>query len=275
MRTLTNSVFVLIAVNGLCAGATFAGMSVVYPGGGNHVHKATTPKIAVRLTNDPIQNAGDFFLRDNVSPVVKSELAGGDTAFGGWTFDYATKWKSVGGTLTIDSYKARAPFQAFAGAELTARYNRAVGDPTNLRWIQLVIPKQPFDPDATYNANTGELVNAGPIAAATGPFIDPYPNDGADGGPFYWHGGEIAGHTGGANFDLRFRDFPQVPVTMTKANGLNFQLYLVEWDGATNVYFLDAINWGFRGRWVPTPGAASLATIGMTLIAVRRRRDAA
>ncbi len=265
--------FLPVAVLGLVlSGAVQAGMVVVYPSAANHRHSLTTGKIQSTLTPDPVFNAAEFFLLDNVSAAVKAELAGGDVAFPGWTFDYASKWKGVTGTLNIDRYTAEKPYPAFAGAALDARYQRASGDPARLRWIQFVqtIPPFAFDPDETFDSLTGASVGNGALPACVGAFIDPCGNDGTDGGPFYWNSAEIGNETSGTNafgaFDLHFSDFPRVPVSNTyRKNGLSFQLYLVEWDGARNVSFLDGIRWGFVG--VPEPPVLLIALLGLLLAA--------
>lgn len=269
--------FVPFAVLGLVLSSTVqAGMVVVYPSAANHRHSLITGEIRSTLTPDPVFNAGEFFLLDSVSDAVKTELAGGDVAFPGWTFDYASKWKGVTGTLTIDRYTAEKPYPAFAGAALDARYARASGDPARLRWIQFVqtMPPFAFDPDETFDTLTGASVGNGALPACVGAFIDPCGNDGTDGGPFYWNSAEIANETSGTNafgaFDLHFSDFPRVPVSNTyPKNGLSFQLYLVEWDGAKNVNFLDGIRWGFVG--VPEPPALLVALLGLALATLWRK----
>ena len=78
-------------------------------------------------------------------------------------------------------------------------------------------------------------------------------------------------HTNGNNafgaFDLEFRDFPQVPVRVgdLAPNGLQFELYLVEWDlNNDNIFFLDGIQWGFTA--VPEPSTIVLSGMGLAIV---------
>lgn len=277
---------VMLGLAGLAAASIApvvgAAITVTYPQANSnfHTHQAHYGSLTSTLVPDPVANANEFFLLNGVSQKARDELAGGDTAFAGWTFDYTTKWQNTAtGNLTIDLYMARALGNAFGGAALQARYNKGANDPNmNLQWIQLVKPIGiPFDPDQIFNIHTGATVSNGTIPAANGEFIDPWPNDGTDGGPFYWHSGEIAGYTNSAdnfgNFSLKFSDRPAtaLPPGVPKT-GMLFELYLVNWDGRNQgrVEFLDGIQWGYE--LVPTPGTTALAAMGGVLVARRRRR---
>lgn len=277
-----NALLGLIGVAAGLAPLATAAITVTYPQANSnfHTHQAFNGSLVSTLVPDPVANANEFFLLNNVSQKARDELAGGDTAFAGWTFDYTTKWQNTAtGNLTIDLYMARALGNAFGGAALQARYNKGANDPNmNLQWIQLVKPIGiPFDPDQIFSINTGATISNGTIAAANGEFIDPWPNDGTDGGPFYWNSGEFAANTNSAdnfgNFSLKFSDRPQtaLPPGIAKT-GMLFELYLVNWDGRNQgrVEFLDGIQWGYE--LVPTPGATSLAAVGGFLISRRRRR---
>jgi len=212
---------------------------------------------------------------------VKNELASGDVSFSGYTFDYATEWRNPAmGNLIIDILKARKPYPAFAGANLDARYNKATGETEKgqLRWIQLVTPSHTFDPDELFNTTTGQPISNGPLAACTGVFIDPCGNDGTDGGPFYFNSDEIATYTNGnddfGNFNLRFVDFPAIPVNSARnPTSLQFELYLTDYDPTNKkVYFLDGIPWGFVG--IPEPGSVYLFVIGLLgLVVVQLHRE--
>jgi hypothetical protein len=260
-----NALLGLIGVAAGLAPLATAAITVTYPQANSnfHTHQAFNGSLVSTLVPDPVANANEFFLLNNVSQKARDELAGGDTAFAGWTFDYTTKWQNTAtGNLTIDLYMARALGNAFGGAALQARYNKGANDPNmNLQWIQLVKPIGiPFDPDQIFSINTGATISNGTIAAANGEFIDPWPNDGTDGGPFYWNSGEFAANTNSAdnfgNFSLKFSDRPQtaLPPGIAKT-GMLFELYLVNWDGRNQgrVEFLDGIQWGYE--LVPTPGA--------------------
>ncbi len=258
-----------------------ASITVTYPSGANYLHRAFNGEITSTLTPDPVANANEFFLLNGVSQTVQDEISSGDWEIGEWTFDYSSKWRNTAtGNLTIDRYEAIAPANRQGGAVLQTRYTKGTADPTmNLQWIQLVTPiGGAFDPDQTYNPNTGVPGVNGPINPANGAFIDPYPNDGSDGGPFYWNSDEIGGYTSSGDnfgtFDLKFFDRPRrtLPVGGTM-RGYTFELYLVNWDGNSSghVEFLDGIQWGFVV--VPAPSTIGLAAFG-SIFALRRRRSA-
>lgn len=256
------------------------GLSIVYPTSANYNHSSLCPAGdgSSHLTPDPVQNAGEFFSLSSISNEVKSELGSGDTSFSGWTFNYDT-WLTASGTLYIDVYKSVFYSNHSSGAHFQARYVKGSGDPSTLRWVQYVDPDKPFDPDQLYNVNTGLPGSNGPIAPANGGFIDPYPNDGTDGGPFYWHGGEISSYTSGADsfggYDLKFVDHPRVFHPPTSTNGMDFELYLVSWDGAKTVNFLGGIQWGFEGACaVPEPATLGLCLAGLgAVIPLKKRRN--
>ena len=276
MNRMTASV--VTSVLFLAAGVAQGQISVTYPPLGSHVHTAYNGSTRSTLTPDPVTNANEFFLLPGVSNDVQNEISSGDWDSGEWHFDYTSKWRNTAhGNLSVDKYNATAPFKAFGGAELQARYTKAAGDADmNLQWIQLVKPVGfSFDPDETFNANTGASTGNGPIAAANGMFIDPYPNDGTDGGPFYWNETEWPRFQNGSDnfgaFSLKFSDRPRVAVQLGETKSMLFELYLVNWDGNANgtVEFLDGIQWGFTVT--PTPGTLALFGMG-SLLAVKRRR---
>lgn len=248
-----------------------AAVTVVYPSAGNHVHSSNCPAGdgESHLAPDPV-GSNEFFLLSGVSQAVKDELssATADTSFSTWTFNYDT-WATANGTIYIDVYKSVFYSNHSSGVDFHVRYVKGTGDPANLRWVQYVSPSSPFDPDQSYDVNTGQPIPGGngPTPPANGGFIDPYPNDGADGGPFYWHGGEIASHTNGnnafGNFDLEFIDHPRTFHPPISSNGMSFELYLVSWDGATTVNYLTGIQWGFEGACVPEPVTLGLVPLGL------------
>jgi len=227
------------------------------------------------LDPDPVHNASEFFLLSGVSQAARAELAGGDTDFSGWTFNYNT-WGTANGTLHIDIYESLFYSNHSSGAIFQARYIKGQNDPSDLRWVQHVNPENPFDPDEEFDENTGRPVSNGPIQPADGGFIDPYPNDGTDGGPFYWHGGEIGDYTSGSDefgsYDLKFEDSPQGFHPPVSSDGMAFELYLVSWDADKTVDFLEGVQWGWQGACVPAPGAILLGGIGVCLVGWLRRR---
>lgn len=251
----------LVIVSILACLTDVLAITVVYPTSGNHLHTAYDPAGSdgipppdsfVFLNPDPIQNPGEFFLLSAVSQVVKDELAAGDTAFPGWTFDYT--FSTLSGTMFVDEYKAQYLTDHVGGGLINTRYKKGAGDPANLRWIQLI-------------------TTTNPLHGATSPYIDPYPNDGTDGAPFYWHSGEIADHIAGAkdygfgkDYDLHFKDFSRrehplpIPFDPIKWRA---ELYLVEWDGAKHVTFHDGIQWGWEMHPIPEPSTIFLLATGL------------
>lgn len=262
--------FIAIILVLLICSPCFGNLTVVYPDSSHHTHSSTCPSGdgSSHLVPDPVENADDWFILTSISQKIKDELASGDTTFPGWTFNYNTNtWGTANGTLFVDIYESVFYSNHSSGAHLQARYVKGSGDPTNLRWIQYVDPENPFDPDQLYDPSTGLPVSNGPIAPADGGFIDPYTNDGTDGGPFYWHGGEIGNYTSASDafgsFDLKFDDNPRVFHPPVSSNGMAFELYLVSWNGIKTVDFLGGIEWGFEGECVPDPASLTLSLIGL------------
>jgi len=279
-----HSLYVVVIALALLPGSVLAGLTVVYPDSAHYKHSSNCPVGDGKsyLTPDPIKNSSEFFNLSGVSKDARDELADGDTSFEGWTFDYTNKWCSANGTLYIDIYKSVFYGNHFSGAAFEARYIKGDGDPDKLRWIQYVAPEKPFDPDQEYDPVTGQPTTTnGSIAPANGGFIDPYPNDTQDNGPFYCHSGttgdwSITNFTNGTNsfgeYDLRFEDYPRVHHPPVSSNGMSFELYLVGWNGSKQVDFLGGIQWGFHGACVPAPGAVLLGALGMGLVGWMRRR---
>lgn len=228
------------------------GIIVVYPPPDHYRHVAfdpagtPPPDSFVFLNPDPIANARDFFLLDSVSQALKNELddtdgdgkSDGDTHFDGWTFDYS--FKSLSGTLYINTYEAEYKGDHWGGAEIDITYKKGPNDPETLRWIQLITTTHPLN-------------------GATSPYIDPYPNDGTDGAPFYYYEGEVTDPLHFYDFSSRTHPLPIpfAPITWRA------ELYLVEWDNAKKVIFHDGIQWGWEMHPIPEPSTIILLASGL------------
>lgn len=247
-------------------------VTLLYPAASQHDHHAADPAgdSNVFLAPDPVENSGELFLQSSVSQAMKDELAGGDTDFSGWTFDY--DGGTLAGTITIDEYEAAYSDDHVGGGRISIRYEKGVDDPETLRWVQLI---------TTTDA----------LGGATSPYIDPHPNDddSAD-GPFYYcdppgdalcDDFDIADHVDGAedygfgtDYDLHFFDFSRREHEMPFENiSWTAELWLVSWDEATTVTFHDGIEWG----WVmtPEPSSALLVLVGLVGLAGRAGRRTA
>ena len=253
-------------------------VTLFYPSVGNHIHEAydpagsgkkPAPDSRIILTPDPVANSAEFFLMAGVSQSIKDELAnaGSEVDFTGWTFNY--DGTMLNGSFVVDQYKAKYLGAHYGGGEIEVRYKRGAGDPTNLRWIQLVTDNRPFDPDGP-----------GPMGPYTPPVID----GDFDDQPFYYLDTEIGDHSGGSTdwgfgreYDLHFHDFSRrrhetpVPPEFDPIRW-RAELYLVSWDADKTVTFHHGINWGWNMTPVPeSPGLAPFSAALILLFIYRKR----
>ena len=245
-------------------------VTLVHPQTANHVHFSICPALdgINILVPDPAEGGGGTFLLTSPSQEIQDELAGGDSTYGDWTFDYAGS--TLNGTFTVDIYKSRFKGTHHSGSEISMRYKKGAGDPANLRWVQLVTTSDPLDPNGS-----------DPPGPPTSPYIDPYPDDSDGvGGPFYYS--DEVGHTfdyrtriGGAtdasgfgkDYDIRFYDFPSrihAPTSYVKWQG---ELWLTAADTTDKeVTFHDGVGYGFEAGcidWDDLEGLTFGATSGL------------
>lgn len=180
---------------------------------------------------------------------VQRELAdpNADTDFSGWTINEGVP---LSGIFTVDYYNSKFVAIHQSGSQIRARYTKGPGDPDTLRWVQLV--------DSTQAINN---------PAEKYPIIDPAPEDEPNSTnpdpakyrPFYYNEEEIADRTGGADYDLKFYDFPTRSHPPTGIARWEGTLYLSSWDGNTpgTVTLHGGIQYGFVAGclvWEDWPG---------------------
>ena len=113
----------------LAAPSVSRAVTLHHPPAGQHIHTSVCPAadgINV-LVPDPVQNADETFLLLSPSQAIQDELAGGDTSYDDWTFDY------TGGTLSgdfyVDVYKSSFVGDHNSGCEINMRYKKGPGIP--------------------------------------------------------------------------------------------------------------------------------------------------
>jgi len=191
------------------------------------------------------------YVAPGADPALIPELVAGDTPFGavGWGFAWGPP---LNGDLLIDLYASTFVGVHQSGAEIDIRYNRAPGDPENLRWIQII-------------------ETSAPLNGAVPPYIDPFPNDDPPpppGLPFYWTEAEHALHSNGVNpngpFDLHFHDLSNRSHPPTSLQWWMATLYLVSWNGLDPgiVVIHDGITWGWVGACAESSGACCMPPSG-------------
>lgn len=228
-------------------------VTVVNASGANHISFSICPALdgANFLDPDPPVYLG------TVSQAMIDELANGDTAYPGWTFQSATN--PLAGTFTIDEYKSRFVAVHRSGSEINMRYKRGAGDPANLRWAQCITTNSPIDPNG-----------ANPPPPPTSPYMDPYPDDAdGEGGPFYYsdqagsefdyrdHINGAADYGFGTDYDVHFYDFPTRTHPPTSYVEWHGELWLTDLGPGTNVIFYGGFKYGFKAgciAWLPPLG---------------------
>jgi uncharacterized protein (TIGR03382 family) len=187
-----------------------------------------------------------------------------------WTSDFGG---SLNGTLNVYYYKAidqdgihpsrgtAFPGVCFHAADINLSYTRGAGDPAHLAWVQVIETSE----------SAGGLPNGVP-------YVDPYPNDGADDAPFYFNESDNPAnyvHRVPAGADMVFGDIPNRnhPDETAYSVWWRANLFLASWtdDNPYHLVLHDGIRWGFDGECVPTPGTLAVAALA-GLLATRRRR---
>lgn len=168
---------------------------------------------------------------------IFKELKNGDVTFKNFTFK---KGAALNGTLTVDYYHSKFLNNHNSGGQIRARYKKGTGDPSNLRWVQMVNSQMPINsPPEKY------------------PIIDPFPEDEPNKTnpdpnkyrPFYYNEEEIADCSNKNTFDLKFYDFSSRYHPPTSSETWTGDLYIASWDGNTpgTVTLHDGIKWGWVG----------------------------
>jgi hypothetical protein len=173
-----------------------------------------------------------------------------------WIFDYGGQ---LSGTLFIDVYYAYDKHTGDVcrhGAHLSASYLPSPNDPSTLDWVQVFV--------ASYDKNG--------VPGGT-PLVDPFYNDGTDGGPFYFSNlDNPSGFYEGFNNDLLiFGDTPGAPHWEEDAFSVSLELFLFlsykDPLDDRHLYICDGISWGYFGVCVPAPSAASASSIFVLIVA--------
>jgi hypothetical protein len=215
-----NQLLKMILTGALCHALTLpAAITVINPAAANHTPKSDCPALdgSNQLNPDPAQ----YLAPPPAGQGVLAELANGDSPFPGWTFNAGA---ALNGTLTINYYHSRFVDTHFSGAQIKATYTPGPGDPSTLRFVQMIETSDPLN-------------------GATSPYVDPYPNDDPTNAPlpFYWTEKETK------KFGLTFYDFSKRSHPPTSSVTWRGNLYLTSWDGNVpgTVTVHDGVKWGF------------------------------
>lgn len=259
-RFAAGSLVILFALF-LTSAAARAAITITNPVAANHLGSIALTQLppgatgTVTLNPDPVTYLAPPAA---LSTFMTTFAADAPTQFPGWT---ATTGAALGGTVTINTYKARdygsnnfPPPDNLSvprgGADMNATYVPKNTDPAGLAWVQM------------FTSNTGP-------GGANVVHIDPFPNDGTDKGPGYYSNLDA----GGIN-NLNFVDFPSSAITTVPFNRTKtFQLYLVQYDATKKTIIVDdGFSWGYNIVVVPEPASAALvAFLGASLLTARRR----
>ncbi|HIJ66254.1 MAG TPA: PEP-CTERM sorting domain-containing protein [Candidatus Hydrogenedentes bacterium] len=187
--------------------------------------------------------------------------SGGETIW----WNYETAGDNLGGTLTIDWYKAfdnEIGSICLHGAEIVAYYDLGADDPDGLDWIQV------------YVESGGAVHTPGYTVDGTG---DDNPAYYAPGwGPWF-----PGGYTPGTH-DMTWSDRPQDPHPEADpwAGSVEFYLFLADYGdvydsgGASmrDITIYDGFRWGYVGECiVPEPSTILLLALGGFGLLIRRR----
>jgi hypothetical protein len=188
--------------------------------------------------------------------------------------DWSYSWSgtSLLGTLAIDHYAAAHKEEGalcYHSASLAARYIPASGE-TAIDWVQL------------FKASYSKTTTNGYLPPNTWT-VDPWPNDGTDGGPFYFSNkdnpysyytgsGGTNSQTAGTKYFGDSPYFRRLEVN-PHTEEVNFYLLLCSADTASKTVVLyDAIQWGYDGTCIPEPTTSTLLGLGTLALVMARKR---